>query len=103
MLRRLHVLMLMFLSAGVTWGQSSPPPDQAEQVRILLERVQQLEKRVNELEAKQPAASPVQRSPAKWSGTFFVGRIAGSGQNIGVLGVVLLHETGHEGAAGFHF
>ena len=59
MLRRLHVLMLMFLSAGVAWGQSSPPPDQAEQVRILLERVQQLEKRVNELEAKQPAASPV--------------------------------------------
>ena len=57
--RRLLVFMLMLLLASETWGQSPPPPDQAEQVRMLLERVQQLEKRVNELEAKQasvPAA-----------------------------------------------
>ncbi|HET8925808.1 MAG TPA: hypothetical protein VFN26_22685 [Candidatus Acidoferrum sp.] len=53
MQRRLPVLTLMLLSANAAWGQSSPPPDQAEQVRVLLERVQQLEKRVNELEAKQ--------------------------------------------------
>ena len=57
MLRRLLVLVLMLLSAGVAWGQNPPPLDQAEQVRLLLERVQQLEKRVNELEAKQAAVS----------------------------------------------
>jgi hypothetical protein len=56
MQRRLPVLLLVLLSASAARGQSSPPPDQAEQVRILLERVQQLEKRVNELEAKQVTA-----------------------------------------------
>jgi hypothetical protein len=55
MWRRLPVLMLLLISASVTWGQSSPPADQTEQVKLLLERVQQLEKRVNELEAKQAA------------------------------------------------
>lgn len=58
MQRRLPVLMLMLLSAGVARGQSSPPLDLAEQVRTLLERVHQLEKRVNELEVKQVAAPP---------------------------------------------
>ena len=53
MQRQLPVLMLMLLCVNAAWGQTSPPPDQAEQVRVLLERVQQLEKRVNELEAKQ--------------------------------------------------
>jgi len=48
------------LAAGAAWGQSPPAPDQTEQIRILLERVQQLEKRVSELETRQPAAaSPV--------------------------------------------
>jgi hypothetical protein len=62
MQRRLSVLMLMLVLAGTTWGQSSPPLDQAEQVRVLLERVQQLEKRVNELETKQASmsAAPVE-------------------------------------------
>jgi hypothetical protein len=56
MRRRLPFLFSMLFPMGAVWGQSSPPPDQAEQVRALLERVQQLEKRVNELEAKQGAA-----------------------------------------------
>jgi hypothetical protein len=50
-----------FLATGAAWGQSSPTPDQTEQVKILLERIQQLEKRVSELETKQgpaPAAAP---------------------------------------------
>jgi len=45
------------LTAGAAWGQSPPAPDQTEQIRILLERVQQLEKRVSELETRQPAAA----------------------------------------------
>jgi hypothetical protein len=57
MRRRLPVLLLLLISASVAWGQSSPPPDQTEQVKLLLERVQQLEKRVNELEAKKGAVS----------------------------------------------
>jgi hypothetical protein len=55
MRRRLPILLLLLISASAAWGQSSPSADQAEQVRLLLERVQQLEKRVNELEAKQAA------------------------------------------------
>jgi hypothetical protein len=47
----------MIFAAGATSGQSSPPPDQAEQIRILLERVQKLEQRLAELETKQPAAA----------------------------------------------
>jgi hypothetical protein len=47
----------LMLTAGVAWGQSPPAPDQTEQIRILLERVQQLEKRVAELETRQPAAA----------------------------------------------
>jgi hypothetical protein len=50
------VLVLMIFAAGVASAQSSPPPDQAEQIRILLERVQKLELRLAELETKQPAA-----------------------------------------------
>lgn len=56
MRRRLPLLLSMLIPIGAVWGQSSPP-DQAEQVRALLERVQQLEKRVNELEAKQAPGS----------------------------------------------
>jgi len=54
--RRLLITMALLLAAGSAWGQSSPPTDQAEQVKALLERVVQLEKRVAELEAKQGAA-----------------------------------------------
>ncbi len=61
MRRRLAVLVMMLFAARAAWAQSSPPLDQAEQVRILLERVQQLEKRVAELETKTAAApAPLQ-------------------------------------------
>jgi hypothetical protein len=54
--RPLLFCAVLMLAAGAAWGQS-PPPDQTEQIRILLERVQQLEKRVSELETRQPAAA----------------------------------------------
>ncbi len=59
MRRPLPVLAMMFFAISPAWAQSSPPPDQAEQIRILLERVQQLEKRVGELETKPAAAGAV--------------------------------------------
>ena len=55
--RRLAVLVMMIFGANAAWAQSAPPLDQAEQIRILLERVQQLEKRVAELETKAPTAA----------------------------------------------
>ena len=61
MRRRLAVLVMMLFAARAAWAQSSAPLDQAEQVRILLERVQQLEKRVAELETKTAAVpAPLQ-------------------------------------------
>jgi hypothetical protein len=49
---------MMFFATTPAWAQSPPPPpDQAEQIRVLLERVQQLEKRVAELETKPAAAA----------------------------------------------
>jgi hypothetical protein len=53
--RLVPVLAIIFLAISPAWAQS-PPPDQAEQIRVLLERVQQLEKRVAELETKPTAA-----------------------------------------------
>src|SRR3981081_2853491 len=47
---------ILMLTGEAAWGQSPPAPDQTEEIRILLERVQQLEKRVLELETRQPAA-----------------------------------------------
>src|SRR5258707_8936292 len=47
---------MMILGANAARAQSPAPLDQTEQIRILLERVQQLEKRVAELETKTPAA-----------------------------------------------
>ena len=55
--RHLLFCAVLMLTAGAAWGQSPPAPDQTEQIRILLERVQQLEKRVSELETRQPAAA----------------------------------------------
>ncbi len=55
-----------FLATGAAWGQSAPTPDQTEQVKILLERIQQLEKRVSELETKPglaPAPGPALPAP----------------------------------------
>ena len=55
--RRLPVLaVLMIFATGAARAQSAPS-DQTEQIRILLERVQQLEKRVGELETKTVAAA----------------------------------------------
>jgi len=47
----------MLFAASTAKAQSSPPPDQAEQVRMLLERVQRLERRLAEMETKLAAAS----------------------------------------------
>ena len=57
MYRRLPLLMIVLFAASSTWGQSPPAPDQTEQIRILLDRIQQLEKRVSEMESRQPAAA----------------------------------------------
>src|SRR6266581_3689586 len=54
--RPLLIVAVLILAAGAAWGQSTPPPDPTEQVKLLIERVQQLEKRVAELESKQGAA-----------------------------------------------
>jgi len=48
---------MMLFAASTAKAQSSPPPDQAEQVRMLLERVQRLERRLAEMETKLAAAS----------------------------------------------
>src|SRR6266446_2337266 len=53
--RPLLIVVMLIFAAGAAWGQSTPP-DPAEQVKLLLERVQQLEKRVSELESKQGPA-----------------------------------------------
>jgi hypothetical protein len=47
---------MMLFAAGAARAQSSPP-DQSEQIRILLERVQKLEQRLAELETKQPSVA----------------------------------------------
>src|SRR6267378_1148976 len=53
---------MMIFGANAAWAQSPAPLDQAEQIRILLERVQQLEKRVAELETKAPTAAAATES-----------------------------------------
>lgn len=51
--RQLFFIAVLLLAAGAAWAQSPPTPDQTELMKALLDRVQQLEKRVAELEAKQ--------------------------------------------------
>jgi hypothetical protein len=54
----LTVLGMLCLAASAARGQTStPPPDQPELVKSLLERIDKLEKRVNELESKQACSS----------------------------------------------
>lgn len=70
MRRQLLATTVLFLAAVSAWGQSPPPPDQTEQVRVLLERVELLEKRVAELEAKQgvsptPVLTAAERTPVQ--------------------------------------
>jgi len=55
---RVPVLAMMLFAVCSARAQSPPPPDQTEQIRILLERVQQLEKRVADLETKPVVAAP---------------------------------------------
>lgn len=57
--RGLCVSAVVLLVGCSAWGQNPPAADQAEQVKSLLERVERLEKRVAELEAKQPATTMV--------------------------------------------
>src|SRR6266436_1979464 len=54
--RPLLLCAALILTADIAWGQGPPAPDQTEQIRILLERVQELEKRVADLETRPPAS-----------------------------------------------
>jgi len=60
MVRAFSILGVLLLAVGAARAQGVPPTDQAEQMKLLLERIQQLERRVNELEAKQ--GPPVQNA-----------------------------------------
>jgi hypothetical protein len=57
--RGLLVATVSLLAGVAAWGQNPAPADQAEQVKSLLERVEQLEKRVAELEAKSAAPAVI--------------------------------------------
>jgi len=60
MVRAFSIFGVLLLAVSAARAQDLPPTDQAEQMKMLLERIQQLERRVNELEAKGPAeANPV--------------------------------------------
>jgi hypothetical protein len=69
MYRALLIATILLLATSAAWGQSPPPADLTEQVKALLERVDKLEKRVAELEAKQgapsvaPAPTPTANTP----------------------------------------
>jgi hypothetical protein len=66
--RRLLILILVALSPGMARGQTAAAPDQTEVVKALLERVEQLEKRVSELEAARTAAPVQSAAPAATTG-----------------------------------
>jgi len=55
MFRLLFLLCLCAVTTAIATGQTAPEKDQSETIRILLERMEKLEKRVAELEAKQGA------------------------------------------------
>jgi hypothetical protein len=55
---------MMVSAASAAWAQSPPPLDQAEQVRMLIDQVRKLEKRVAELEARPTAAAAPSESAA---------------------------------------
>src|ERR1700704_4500552 len=57
MVRALVSFGVTLLAASMSYAQNSVPTDQTEQVRLLLERIQQLERRVTDLETKQAPAS----------------------------------------------
>src|SRR5258708_1223000 len=65
MVRALLLFGATLLAAGISYAQNSTPTDQTEQVRLLLERIQQLERRVTDLEAKQAPTSATEVSTAR--------------------------------------
>lgn len=58
-------LIVMLAFANTAWAQMSPVADQTEQLKALLERIQQLEKRVAQLEIKQGSALTASLSAPK--------------------------------------
>src|SRR5580765_473780 len=72
MVRALLSFGVTLLAASMSYAQNSTPTDQTEQVRLLLERIQQLERRVNDLEARQTsgsataASTAAKESPVSW-------------------------------------
>src|SRR5258708_12948088 len=74
MYRRMLLVIVLILSASTAWGEGPSRPSEGESTKELLERIEKLEKRVVELEAKAgtmaaalstaPAASPAQ-NPAR--------------------------------------
>ncbi|MGH9792338.1 MAG: hypothetical protein ACRD5W_14105, partial [Candidatus Acidiferrales bacterium] len=52
MRRVAFALITFFLAAGAAEAQSSPPPDQSGAIQLLLEHIEKLEKRVQELEGR---------------------------------------------------
>jgi hypothetical protein len=56
--RRVPVLAMMFFAVGTAWAQSPAPPDQTEQIKMLLERIQVLEKRLADVETRLPGPTP---------------------------------------------
>jgi hypothetical protein len=56
MFRRLLILVALSFAVASARAQNASPADQAQQMKALLERVAQLEKRVAELEAKQSSS-----------------------------------------------
>jgi len=55
--RPLLILAVLILAANAARGQSPSTPDQTEQIKTLLERVQQLEKRLADVESRLPASA----------------------------------------------
>ncbi|HYL63594.1 MAG TPA: porin [Candidatus Methylomirabilis sp.] len=66
MLKSLSFTAALLFAASLAHGQAPPPPDEAEQIKALLARVELLEKEVAELKAAQvaPATASTQAAPA---------------------------------------
>jgi hypothetical protein len=65
MVRALLLFGAALLAVSVSCAQAPIPTDQTEQVKLLLERIQELERRVSDLEGKQIRASATTVSAAK--------------------------------------
>jgi hypothetical protein len=63
----LAMAVLGLISAGAVRAEDAPAADQAEQVRVLLERIRQLEKRVTDLESRGGAPGQVRGDDNKSS------------------------------------